>query len=124
MLNIVDIYNKLLSLKYLGFKTENSEEKIIISKMSIEFNPEEELAYISLAKSLYEFGKYPEAVSLCEYIKTFSETAPVWEILGDVYRDLEVWGKSVEAYKKYVEINDGDLEVADKLESVYKEALK
>ena len=123
-LKTLDIYTKLLSLKYLSLNTEDTVQKINLAKMSIDFNPSEEFSYIELAKGLYKLGKYPETIELCEYIKSSFESVPIWEILGDTYRKLGQWGKSVEAYKNYIEINDGDLDVAEKLEETYKEALE
>lgn len=123
-LRVVDVYSKILSIKYPNIKTDSPLEKIILNKMSIELNPTEELSYLGIAKVLFEEKKYPEVIKLCEYIKTISNTAPVWEILGDTYRELKQYGKSIDAYVKYLELNEKDREGEEKLQKVYEEALE
>lgn len=123
-LKTVDIYSKILSLKYPNIETDNPKEKIMLHKMGIEFNPTEEISYLGIAKILLEEKKYPQVIKLCEYIKTISDTAPVWEILGDTYRELKDYGKSIDAYSKYLELNEKDAEGEAKLAETYEEALK
>lgn len=120
----IDVYNKILSLKYMDIEMELSKDKLKINKMSIELNPLEEIPYINMAKILYETGKYAETLKLCEYIRTLTETAPVWEIMGKVYRSLGRYGESVEAYKKYLELNENDTDALEALNEIYEEALK
>ena len=119
----VDIYNKILALKYSNLETESYEDKIEINKMSIDFNHTEEMAYLNIAKVLYEQKKYVEGLRLCEYIKTLATTAPVYEILGDIYRDLKYYGDSVASYKRYLELNENDTEAKDRLNEIYEEAI-
>ncbi len=123
-LKTVDIYSKFLSLKYQNIETNNPKEKMLLCKMSIEFNPKEEISYLSIAKLLLAEKKYPEVIKICEYIKTISDTAPVWEILGDTYRELKEYGKSIDAYVNYLELNEKDSEGEKKLRETYEEALK
>lgn len=121
ILSNIELYNKILALKYLESKPESHKTKIIFDKMSIDFNEKEELAYIDLAKILLEDKKYIETIALCDYIKTLSDTAPVWEISGDAYRNLKMYGDSIENYKHYLSINEYDDEVQKKLDDTYKE---
>ncbi|MCM1266146.1 MAG: hypothetical protein NC200_08105 [Candidatus Gastranaerophilales bacterium] len=116
-------YNMMLSLKYAQTEVESVEEKILLNKLSIDFNYKEEIPYLNIAKLLFEEKHYAEALELCEFIKTITETAPVWNISGDVYRALKRYGKCIEAYKTYLDLNEDDDEVAEKLLQVYEEAL-
>ena len=114
----------MLSLKYAQTEVENVIDKIILNKLSVDFNCLEEIPYLNIAKLLYEQGKYAESLKLCEFIKTITDTAPVWNIIGDVYRAVGRYGKCIEAYKKYLVLNEDDEEVAEKLLQTYEEALK
>lgn len=122
-LSTIDIYNKILALKYTNVETENYEDKIEINKMSIDFNHTEEMAYLNIAKVLYEQKKYIEGLRLCEYIKTLATTAPVYEILGDIYRDMKYYGDSVASYKRYLELNENDTDAKARLNEIYEEAI-
>ena len=122
-LNNVVVYNKITSLKYSSMETDNPKERLLLDKMSVEYSPDEEIHYISIAKTLCQEGKYPEAIEVCEYIKTISDSSPVWEILGDIYRATKDYGKSVEAYTKYLKLNENDNEGEVKLKEVLDEVL-
>lgn len=119
----VDLYNKILSLKYLDMVFDDVQKKIIIDKICLELNPFEEIIHINLAKNLYKSKNYTEAIELCDYIKSSSQSAPAWEISADSQRALKNYGQAISDYQKYIEINDGDYEVVDKLNETYKEAL-
>ena len=123
-LEIIDAYKKLLSLKYTNIETDNFEEKIKLNKMSIDYNWEEEIPYLIIARYLYEKEHYEEALKLCEYILKITSTAPVYNILGDIYRKLGEYGRAIENYKKYTEMNDGDDEAIETLNTLYEEALQ
>lgn len=122
-LKIIDSYQKILSLKYTKVETDNIEDKIYLNKMSIEFNPLEEIPYLNIARALYENENYSEAIELCEFIKTITDTAPVWSLIGDIYRTLKMYGKSIEAYKYYLKLNEDDDEATETLKEIYEEAL-
>ena len=122
-ISTVDIYNKILALKYTNIEIEDYEDKIEINKMSVELNHIEEMAYLNIARTLYEQKKYVEAIRLCEYIKTLATTAPVYEILGDVYRDLKYYDESIASYKRYLELNENDTDAKARLDEIYEEAL-
>ena len=66
---------------------------------------------------------YSEAIKLCEFIKTITDTAPVWSLIGDIYRALKMYGKSIEAYKYYLNLNEDDDEATETLKEIYEEAL-
>ena len=72
---------------------------------------------------LYENENYSEAIELCEFIKTITDTAPVWSLIGDIYRTLKMYGKSIEAYKYYLKLNEDDDEATETLKEIYEEAL-
>lgn len=122
-LKTVFSYNKILSLNYTETEIDDIQDKILLNKMSVEFNHAEEIPYLNIARVLYEQGKYAEAVELCEFIKTISDTAPVWNLLGDIYRAVKRYGQCINAYRIYLELNEDDEEVANKLAEVYEEAL-
>lgn len=122
-LKIIDSYQKILSLKYTKVETDNIEDKILLNKMSVEFNPMEEIPYLNIARILYENKNYFESLELCEYIKTITDTAPVWSLIGDIYRELKMYGKSIEAYKYYLKLNEDDDEASETLQKIYEEAL-
>lgn len=122
-LTTVDIYNKILALKYTNIEIEDYKDKIEINKMSVELNHIEEMAYLNIAKTLHKQKKYVETIRLCEYIKTLATTAPVYEILGDVYRDLKYYDESIASYKRYLELNENDIEAKARLDEIYEEAL-
>ena len=111
VLKTIDSYYKMLSLKYAQTEFESDEEKILLNKISIELNYKEEIPYLNLAKIMYNNAKYAESIELCEYIKTITDSAPVWHILGDIYRATKDYGMAIEAYKKYLELNEDDYEV-------------
>lgn len=123
VLKTVDSYYKMLSLKYAQTEFETDEENILLNKISIEINHKEEIPFLNIAKIFYNNEKYAEAIEICEYIKTISDSAPVWSILGDIYRATKEYGLSIEAYKKYLELNEDDYEVEKTLQDVYEEAL-
>ena len=123
ILKTIDSYYKVLSLKYAQTEFESDEEKILLNKISIELNYKEEIPYLNIARIMYSNGKYAEAIELCEYIKTITDSAPVWNILGDIYRATKDYGMAIEAYKKYLELNEDDYEIEKVLEEVYEEAL-
>jgi tetratricopeptide (TPR) repeat protein len=120
--NVVS-YKKLLSLKYSQLDGKTLEDNIVINKMSIEFNPSEEIPYLSIGQALFDNGHYLEVIKLCEFIKTISDTAPVWKLIGDAYRKLGQYGFCIESYQKYLELNEDDYEMKDELNKVYEEAL-
>jgi len=123
-ITIVDAYKKLLSLKFTNFESENLEEKICVNKMSVNFKYDEDIPYIIIARTLYKNKKYPEALKLCEFIETISSSAPVWSLYGDIYREIGEYGKAIQSYLKYLELNKNDEEGLETLEELYEEALK
>jgi len=122
-LKIIDSYKKILSLKYTNVETDNIEDKIYMNKLSVELNPPEEIAYLNIARALYENGNYAESLELCKFIKTISDTAPVWCLLGDIYRSLKMYGESIDSYRTYLELNENDEEAEQTLSEIYEEAL-
>ncbi len=122
-LKIVDVYKKFLSYEYINYKTDILKDKIILTKMSIEFNPFDEIPLTNLGNILLEQKKYDEAVSLIQYLRHYYDTAPIFNLSGDIYRALHQYGAAIENYKKYLSLNKKDKDVIDKLAKTYEEAL-
>lgn len=122
-LQTVDIYNKILALKFSDVKTLGVKQTIELNNLSIELNPQEEIPYINIAKALYRDKQYEKALVYCDKIKT-PESAPVWEILGDIYRETGDYGSAIEVYNKYLLLNENDTQGVEKLKQTYLEALE
>lgn len=120
---IADYCRKMTALKYTNTDCNDIENQIMINKMAIELNPEEEISYLKIARTLYEQEKYTQALELCEYIKTISNTAPVWSLSGDIYRSLGKYDKSIDSYLTYVKLNEDDEKALKTLDEIYEEAL-
>lgn len=122
-LQTVDIYRKILSLKLSDMDIDNPDEKIKINEISIELNDKEEYPYLNIANALYEKGMFSEAAEVCKKITKMFESAPVWEILGKILRVQKKYDLSVEAYKKYLTLNEKDEEAERALYDIYEELL-
>ena len=119
----VDIYNKILALKYTNIKLNDPKKQIRINELSLELNPDEDIPQINIAKIYYHEKKYEKAIKICTNIINISETAPAWEILGDIYQKQKDYGKAVESYKKYLELNENDTKGEEKLYKTYRESV-
>jgi predicted Zn-dependent protease len=106
----LEYYNKLMALEYSNLTPENINDEIKILKMSIDFDWSEKLHFIKLAQLFYKEKKYKEAIMLAKYLVTVSETPPPWLVLAKSYRDLGMYGESIEAYKIYTGMNENDKE--------------
>lgn len=120
----LETYKKLLALEYPKLKSDNIEERIKVVKMSIDFDYEETLHSIALAKLLCEKNKYKEAIILADYIRTVDSTAPSRLVLAQIYRKLKIYSLSVAFYKEYLQLNENDKEIKQELAEVYKEMLE
>lgn len=123
-LELVDAYKKLLSIKYATVNPDKMEDKIKFYKMSIEYNWAEEIPYLGIAKTLYENNHLEEALRLCNYILEITTTAPVYKLMGDIYRKYGEYGSAIENYIKYTDMNDGDDEAFEILSELYEEAIE
>lgn len=119
----IDMYNKILALKYTNIKLKDIKKVIHINNLSIELNPNNEIPYINIAKELLKEKKYKQVSDICERIKTISDTAPVWEILGNTYYAQKDYGKAIESYIQYLELNENDDKGRKKLYKIYQESL-
>ena len=122
-LKTVDIYNKILALKYSCVSSEDLHTVLKFNELSIEFNPKEEIPYLNIANILFEKEKYLDAIKICEKIQSFSNTPPVKELLGKIYRKLGQYDLAIDFYKQYLDLNENDENALDVLYEIYNEAL-
>ena len=122
-IKMADYSRKLLALKYTNTDCDNIEDKIMINKMAIELNPQEDIPYIKIGRALFEDGHTIQALKLCEYIKTFSDTIPLLSLLGDVCRSLGMYAESIDAYSNILKIKEDDEETLAKIDEICEEAL-
>ena len=120
---MADYSRKLLALKYTNTNYDDFEDKIMINKMAIELNPKEEIPYIKIARTLFEDGHALQALELCEYIKTFSDTIPLLSLSGEIYRSLGMYAESIDAYSNILKINEDDEETLATIEEICEEVL-
>lgn len=120
----LEAYKKLLALEYSKLQSDDIDERIKIIKMSIDFDYEETLHSIALAKVFCEQDKYKEAIILADYIRSIDSTAPSRLVLAQVYRKLKIYSLSVAFYKEYLQLNENDKEIKQELAEVYKEMLE
>lgn len=123
-LKTIDAYCKILSLKYANYETSDFKEKLMLNKMSIDCNCMEDIPFIKIGRALFENGNYPEAMQICYHLKEISDTAPTYSLMGDIYRKQGNYGEAINAYLKYLELNENDEEGMETLQQLYEEALK
>ena len=123
-IKIIKEYQEILALHYAYTKLKNQFDYLRINKMSIEFNPNEELAYYNIMVTLIKNKKYAEAIKIGEYVAEFSSSSTVWDFLGAIYYKLKKYGKALEAYNNYLKLNNDDSDILNKIKKIYKELLK
>ncbi len=124
LLQTIETYNKLLALNYSKIKIDNNDKKIKVLKFCIEYDYQETLHSIELAKLLYKLGKYREAIVLADYIRTIDSTAPSRLVLAQAYKDLKVYGLSLAFYKEYLSLNENDKEIKQEMHEVFEKMLE
>lgn len=124
LLQTLETYNKLLALEYSKLEIEDINKKIEIIKLCVEFDYQETVHSIELAKLLYEAGKYREAIVLADFIRTIDATAPSRLVLAQAYKDLKVYGLSLAFYKEYLSLNENDKEIKQEMHEVFETMLK
>lgn len=122
-LEVLETYKKILALEYSKLKTENSNEKLKIIKLSIDFDYSQFLHYLELAKFLHKEQKYKEAMILAEYLTSICDSAPPFHVLGKCYRELKMYDMSIKAYNSYLLLNKTDKNAKQELDEVYEEML-
>ncbi|MCR5265943.1 MAG: hypothetical protein K6E29_05045 [Cyanobacteria bacterium RUI128] len=117
-------YQNILALHYATTNLKNKAEYIQLNKMSIDFNPKEELPYFNIMKILYADKKYSEIIKMCEYLSTYSNSATIYSFMGSVYLKLKQYGKALRAFDIYTTLNQNDKQIENKIQKIYKEILK
>lgn len=120
---MVNTYMKFLSYEYINLNLDNIEDKVCFSKMCIEFNPFDDIAFINLGQLLLKEGKYNEALAVANYLKDYTDTPPLYILLGDIYKSTGKYAQAIENYSYYLVKNKKDSDVIKKLNETYEEAL-
>ena len=120
---MIDTYKKFLAYEYLNVKSDNLIDKVILNKMSIEFNPFDDLSFINLGRLFLDEGKFKEAIATISYLKGFSTTYPIYSLSGDIYKKLGRYGEAIENYLTCLRKNKKDNDIIKKLDETYEEAL-
>lgn len=122
-LEVLKTYSKLLALEYAKLKPEKADDELKILKMCIDFDYNECLHSIALAKFLLKEKKYTEAIMLSEYLSIITDSAPPYHILGKCYRELKMYDMSIKAYNSYLLLNETDKQAKEELNEIYEEML-
>lgn len=122
-IKLIDSYNKLLALSYTEIESENPDERLKIIRLCLDFDYAEPLHSLSLAKFFLKNKKYREAILLSEYLTTVTNIAPPYLVIARAYSDLKMYAESIDAYNKYLLLNENDVQAENELNLVYEEML-
>lgn len=103
------------------YDNDKFKEALKYSKNYLEINSNNIDMYFQHAECSYEVGQYKEALSCYKYILEKWEDSRVYDYIGDVYLKMGHYEKSIENYKKFLELNPDAKGVHYRLGVAYKE---
>ena len=119
-LKSIEAYRKIIALTYSNFLFDD-KRNILLNKMSLELNSENELPYLNIAQILANCKKYPEAIKLINYLSELRYSAPVLLFMAKMYSGMKRYDKAIANYNSYLEIYDRDKKAKNSLNKIYDE---
>ncbi len=121
---LVKTYNEILALQYSSLFGKNLKNNIKLHQMSLELNPTEGIIHYNMAVLLQKSKKYDEVIDFCKKMIPMTNSQSLKNILADTYEKIGEIGEAIKLHREYFQKNEGDVVTKNKLNELYRKALK